>query len=291
MKKILFLIPVVVMLMACGGKGNNGKMSEADSLRLELGEKDALINEIFGSLGDITANLNQIKERENIVTATVDNGEIGREPTLSISEDIHAIDQLLQKNRETIAQLEKSAAQLKKANVKINSLEKLIAEMTAQVEAKDKEIAQLKKDLQDRDIRIEELAGRVEQLGSEVEDLTQAREHLESEVNIREVQLKTAYYIVGEQKDLIASDIVTKSGLFNTTLKFNENYGLENMTRVNADTFNEVLIGRKKASIVTPHPEGSYKLVMDSDGNYSSLVILDKVKFWELSKVLVVSYK
>ena len=43
--------------------------------------------------------------------------------------------------------------------------------------------------------------------------------------------------------------------------------------------------------LVSSHPAGSYEFVMNADGVFEELQIKDKTKFWEYSKVLVVSYK
>ena len=52
----------------------------------------------------------------------------------------------------------------------------------------------------------------------------------------------------------------------------------------------EVPVGQKRVTVVTTHPEDSYRL--EGDGKVvSRLVITDPARFWESSKVLIVSYK
>lgn len=75
----------------------------------------------------VAENLSAIKLRENIINASLDSGEIPKQSAVKINEDIAAIDRLLQENRRTINRLQQSADQLKKANVRVASLEKLIA--------------------------------------------------------------------------------------------------------------------------------------------------------------------
>lgn len=284
MKKLLIATLLASVFFSCGGGEKKAAISQADSLRSELADKDQLLDEVFESLGEITSNLNRIKERENLVSAAVDNSEIGREPLAGISDDIRAIDELLRKNRESIDRLEKSAAALRNANVKVGSLEKLIAEMRSQIEAKDAEIERLMTELQQKNAHIEELAELIAELSA-------ARNELETIAQEQKQQLNTAYYILGERKELVSRGIIDKSGLFNKTLKVGEDRSLDNMTRINTETFDEVIIGRKKVDVVTPHPSDSYKLVQDGDGTYLSLTILDKEKFWEMSRVLVISYR
>lgn len=292
MKKIVYLIVLLIPLFSCVGKRSAERLAgEKDSLSVALAAKDSVINEVFASLNDIAENLNAIKVRENIITTAVGNGEIRKQATVQIGEDIEEIDRLLQSNRETIARLERSAARLKKADVKVASLEKLIGEMSAQVETKDAEIAALRKDLKELNVEVEELHTQVSGLGTEVDSLNRAKNRLEGEVKTRDDLLSVAYYIVGSQKELLEKEIVYKSGFIGRTLKINENRSLDSFTQVDIRNFDEVIIGKRDVVLVSSHPAGSYEFVMNDNRVFSSLVITDRDKFWEYSKVLVISYK
>lgn len=292
MKNIFYLIVLLTPLFSCVGKRSAERLAgEKDSLSVALAAKDSVINEVFASLNDIAENLNAIKVRENIITTAVGNGEIRKQATVQIGEDIEEIDRLLQSNRETIARLECSAARLKKADVKVASLEKLIGEMSAQVEAKDAEIASLRKDLKKLNVEVEELHTQVSGLGTEVDSLNRAKNRLEGEVKTRDDLLSVAYYIVGSQKELLEKEIVYKSGFIGRTLKINENRSLDSFTQVDIRNFDEVIIGKRDVVLVSSHPAGSYEFVMNDNRVFSSLVITDRDKFWEYSKVLVISYK
>jgi len=292
MKKIVYLIVLLTPLSSCVGKRSAERLAgEKDSLSVALAAKDSVINEVFASLNDIAENLNAIKVRENIITTAVGNGEIRKQATVQIGEDIEEIDRLLQSNRETIARLERSAARLKKADVKVASLEKLIGEMSAQVETKDAEIAALRKDLKKLNVEVEELHTQVSGLGTEVDSLNRAKNRLEGEVKTRDDLLSVAYYIVGSQKELLEKEIVYKSGFIGRTLKINENRSLDSFTQVDIRNFDEVIIGKRDVVLVSSHPAGSYEFVMNDNRVFSSLVITDRDKFWEYSKVLVISYK
>ena len=292
MKKVLLCLFLTLPFVSCVSKKSADKLQNAnDSISYVVAMKDSLLNDVFSSLNDITVNLDAIKTRENIISAAVQDGDIQKQPVVQIREDIEAIDQLLQSNRQTIARLEQSAAQLKKANVRIASLEKLIQEMNSQVEAKDKEITALKNELKSLNVRVEELNTQVSGLNEQVSTLTEDKNKLEGEVKTKSDLLSTAYYIVGSQKELLDKEIVYKSGFIGRTLKINENRSLDSFTQVDLRNFDEVIIGKKNVSLVSSHPEGSYEFIMTDSGVCSSLVILDRDKFWEYSKVLVVTYK
>ena len=54
------------------------------------------------------------------------------------------IDRLLQENKDKIASLQRAAAQLRKANLRIDGLEKMIADLNKQLAGKKDEIARLR---------------------------------------------------------------------------------------------------------------------------------------------------
>lgn len=293
MKKIIYVAVVMVLpLLSCVSKKSADKLQgDKDSLAMIVAAKDSMINDVFLSLNGITENLNAIKVRENIISSAIDTEDIKKHSAARISEDIESINQLLIQNRETIAQLERSAEALKKADIKTTALENLIKQMTTQIESKDAEIGALKEELRVKSLQIDELNTKVTGLNTVVADLSETNTKLEGEVKSQGDILSTAYYIVGSQKELLAKEIVYKSGFIGRTLKINENRSLDSFTQVDIRSFEEIIIGRKGVVLVSSHPADSYEFVMSGKDVFSSLVITDKAKFWEYSKVLVVSYK
>ena len=291
MKKILYLFVLLLLAYCTGGQKTERLTSQNDSLAVAVAQKDSVLNEVFSSLSTVTENLNAIKSRENIINENIDKGEIPKGTTTQINEDIEAINQLLIANRQTIARLQQSADQLKKANVKIGSFEKLIAQLNAQIESKDQEIKILKQNLENMHVQVAELTEQVSGLNTQVSGLTAEKTSLEGEVKTQNNILNTGYYIVGSEKELLSKEIVYKSGFIGRTLKINENRSLDSFTQVDIRNFDDVKIGHKKATLVSSHPAGSYEFVMNDSGVFESLVIKDKSKFWEYSKVLVISYK
>lgn len=97
---------------------------ERDSLTSVIRAKDSLINLVFSDINAISENLAVIKSRENLITVAGEQ-EGSRRPVEEINNDIAAIDRLLQDNRKKIESLERSAAQLRKANLRIEGLERM----------------------------------------------------------------------------------------------------------------------------------------------------------------------
>ncbi len=293
MKAIIYILCAgMVVLSSCGrGKEAQRLLNSKDSLEQVLAARDSMIDGVFESLNKVTENLSAIKQRENLLNAVVSDGEIKKEAAAQINEDIEAINQLLIENRATIAELEKSAAGLKRANIRIASLEKMIREMSAQAEVKDAEIKTLRENLANLHVQVDQLTTTVSGLEGTVASLNVEKTQLEGEVKTRGDMLNVAYYIVGSQRELVNKEIVYKSGFIGKTLKINENRSLDSFTQIDIRSFDEVLIGKPNAVLISSHPSGSYEFVMSDKRIYSSLVIKDREKFWEFSKVLVIGYK
>lgn len=291
MKKCSYLIlAAVLVLTSCVSRHSADMLQgQRDSLAMVVAQKDSLINGIFNDINAITENLTAIKSRENIIR--IDNNELQKTQTAQISDDIAAIDQLLQDNRSRIAALEKSAAQLHRANVKIAGLQKTISLLNSQVAAKDGEIAELKDNLKKMGAQVETLNTEVSNQRKQVENLSAAKSNLEAEVSDKTAKLNTAYYIVESQKSLIDAKIIRKKGFIGRTMILCDGCSLSNFMCADIRTLKEIPIGHKDVVLVTSHPSDSYTLVKGKGDVVESLVIDDADQFWRSSKILVVSYK
>ena len=257
--------------------------SRSDSLELVVSAKDSLINAVFADINAISENLALIKSRENLITVAGES-EGGRRPVEEIDNDIKAIDRLLRENRAKIESLQRSAAQLRKANLRIDGLEKMIADMNRQLAEKKAEVEQLRESLVRMGDEVKSLTEEVAVRSAEVENLSGEKVELQN-------QLNTVYYIVGAEKELRDAQIINKQGFIGRTLTVGRNSNFDSFTMTDSRLLSEVPVGRKKATLVTSHPEGSYELVTDANKVVEKLIITDPVRFWESSKILIISCK
>ena len=195
-----------------------------------------------------------------------------------------AIDRLLRENRAKIESLQRSAAQLRKANLRIDGLEKMIADMNRQLAEKKAEVEQLRESLVRMGDEVKSLTEEVAVRSAEVENLSGEKVELQN-------QLNTVYYIVGAEKELRDAQIINKQGFIGRTLTVGRNSNFDSFTMADSRLLSEVPVGQKKATLVTSHPEGSYELVTDANKVVEKLIITDPVRFWESSKILIISYK
>lgn len=277
----------LVSLVSSCGNSRTQLVAESDRQRDSLTQiveaKDSLINAVFADINAITENLARIKSRENLITVSEDP-ENGRRPVEEINSDIAAIDRLLIENREKITSLRNTAAQLRKANLRIDGLEKMITDLNGQLEEKKSEIGALRDELARMDSRVATLTETVNEQTEQVETLNDQNLELEN-------QLNTVYYIVGSEKELRDAQIINKQGFIGRTLTVGEHGSMESFTQADSRLLLEVPVGHRRVTIVTSHPEGSYELVQGADKMIEKLRITDPVRFWESSKILIVSYK
>ena len=257
--------------------------SRSDSLELVVSAKDSLINAVFADINAISENLALIKSRENLITVAGES-EGGRRPVEEIDNDIKAIDRLLRENRAKIESLQRSAAQLRKANLRIDGLEKMIADMNRQLAEKKAEVEQLRESLVRMGDEVKSLTEEVAVRSAEVENLSGEKVELQN-------QLNTVYYIVGAEKELRDAQIINKQGFIGRTQTVGRNSNFDSFTMADSRLLSEVPVGQKKATLVTSHPEGSYELVTDANKVVEKLIITDPVRFWESSKILIISCK
>ncbi len=187
--------------------------------------------------------------------------------------DIQDIYDMMNKNKQRLASMKKK---LNESNKKNEELEKFIARLTTEIEEKDAQINDLKSQL--------------EKLNVEMATLNTNYVEVTQESAVKTEKLNTAFYAFGTAKELIKNGVLTKEGGFIGLGKiqkmkddFNKNY----FTKVDASTTNEIILGAKKAKLVTTHPSGSYKIV-GTDGKAEKLVITNVDDFWSASKYLVI---
>lgn len=293
MKRLLLILCLGLLSSACVSKRSADNMAlQIDSLQQQVAAKEAVIDEVFASIGAITENLDAIKEREGLLTLateeTPDESQIQR-----MNRDIEVIDRLLADNRARIADLEQKAAQLKRANAKIKGLEKLITSLNGQVEEQRTEIAGLKSRVSTMQQEVARLNSEVEDKSREVTRLSEEKQGLEQRVEYTTNALNTIHYLVAPEKQLLNDQIISKRGFIGRTPLLSENPNLALFTEGDARLVKNLPIGERDAVLITPHPEESYWLVESETqkGVVESLTIIDSEKFWSLSKILVVSHK
>ncbi len=288
MKK-LFLILFVVSLAGC--QKNQQQISRLnlvqDSLSLVAYEKDSVIMDFLTGFNEIQENLDSIKTMEKLVTVSSNQqGELKGSQKKQIKEDIALLSQLLQKNKELAASLQKK---LNSATSKVGQLQGMVAEfermaasLNSQIETKNAEIATLTEDIQRLNIDVSQLTSQVEQVTQEVQEKSQV-------IETQTVALNQAWYAMGTVKELGENEVLEKSGGvlgMGRTLKIRKDFNKDYFTEIDLRNFNYLPLMVKKAKVVSVHPAGSYHITGNKTAD--TLFVDDAAEFWKASKYLLI---
>ena len=280
MKKIIYLIALLPLAFGCGGGKQEGVLSVEDSLTAVAGgqhvrieRQDSSIQSFIQGFNEIQDNLDAIKEKEKIVTAASKDAETRKSKEEQIVADIQSMYDIMSKNKQQLASMKNK---LNKSNKKNAELEKFITRLTADIEAKDGQINDLK-------TQLEQLNVAMTNLNTNYVEATQ-------ESAVKTQKLNTAFYAFGTAKELIKNNVLTKEGGFigiGKSEKMKDDFNKNYFTKVDVSTTSEIVLGAKKAKIVTTHPAGSYK-IDGKDGKAEKLLITNAEDFWSASKYLVI---
>lgn len=280
MKKILYLVALLPLAFGCGGNKQEGLLTAEDSLRAISGgqkvlimEQDSSIQAFIRGFNEIQDNLDIIKEKQKIVTASSKDVETRKSKEEQIIADIQTIYDVMNKNKQRLSAMKSKLSESKTQNAE---LEKFITRLTAEIEAKD--------------LQIEDLRTQLEQMNVAMTNLNINYEEAAQESQVKTEKLNTAFYAFGTAKELTKNGVLTKEGGFIGLGKiqkmkddFNKNY----FTKIDVSTTNTIVLGAKKAKLITTHPSSSYK-IEGADGKAEKLEITNPEEFWGTSKYLVI---
>ncbi len=279
MKKLVYLLGFLPFMFSCGGN-SEGVLSAEDSLTavsggqaVRIDKQDSSIQSFIRGFNEIQDNLDEIKKKEKIVTENSKDPEVRKSKEQEIVDDIQAIYDIMNKNKQRLASMK---SKLKESNKKNDELEKFIARLTTEIEEKD--------------AKINDLKGQLERLNVEMTALNLNYEEATQESSVKTEKLNTAYYAFGTSKELIKNNVLTKEGGFigmGKTAKMKEDFNKGYFTKVDISVLTEIVLGAKKAKFITTHPASSYK-IEGPDGKAEKIVITNAEDFWSASKYLVV---
>lgn len=284
MKKLLLFIAMALpFIQGCTDKSEVKRLQEENSrLQTEMTKRDSTVNDMFKSFDNIEANLAEIRAKQMLVGKATGNGtsEVAPDAREQITNDIQAINDLLDKNKQTISRLQ---SQLKKSNMKIKHFEEVIAKLQKQIEEKDAEIAELKD-------KLEKLNFTVTELNAKVETVTQESNQKTEVISQQTEEMNAAWYVMGTAKELQSKKIITREGGvigIGKSSKLSKEMTADYFTKIDIRKVTEITIASKNIKILTSHPQSAYEL--QKNGKViDRIIIKDAKRFWNLSKYLVI---
>jgi len=284
MKKLAWILLFVLPFMhSCTDDSEVKRLQEENNkLQTELTKRDATVDDMFKSFDNIEANLAEIRAKQMLVGKSTGNGtaEVTPDAREQITNDIQAINELLEKNKQTISSLR---AQLKKSKMKIKHFEEVIAKLEKQIQEKDAEIVELKD-------KLEKLNFTVAELNTKVETVTQESNQKTEVISQQTEQINAAWYVIGTAKELLSKNIITREGGvigIGKSSKVSKELTDDYFTKIDIRKVTEITIAAKNAKILSSHPQNSYEL--NKNGKIAnSISIKDAKRFWNITKYLVI---
>lgn len=256
--------------------------SSKDSIIQVVSEREQVIVDYIASFNDIQERLDSIKAAQKILDVQLSGSdvEIRKANKDEIINDIMLINNLIEDNKKTISALR---SRLKSSNLKSTELQTMIDNMSRQIEEKDAEIVTLNS-------KVEKLEINIASLGIKVDSLSRVGEEKSATIKKHVDAMNVAYYCFGTLDELVANNIVEKSGGFlglGRSVKMKEDFNQDYFMKVDIRDFKEILLMSKKAELITTHPNGSYRFT-NADDKVEYLYIDKPDEFWKASKYLVV---
>ena len=286
-KLILIALPIVGMtLFGC----ENYKEQAAQLTR----ERDSLvslnvagtqtIDEFSTTLTDVENSLGKITEKQNSIAMTADrNPEAARNSRERLNAQIEEINRMMQENKEKVEQLTKK---IKGSNASAAKFQKMVKSLQEQLTQKEQELALLNEKLAGLNVELATLK-------TNFDSLSTTNQNQATVIADQTTKIHTAYYTVGNYKNLRDKQVLSKKGGVlglgkkATVVPAIKN---DNFTKIDYTQISTIPVNSKKVELVTTHPDGSYKIEKNND-LVSDILITDPEKFWSASKYLVVLTK
>jgi len=244
-------------------------------LRLDLSQKDSMINESLFFFNEIKENLETISSRKDEIRVITSNNEVSNNDKEWILEEIKHINYLRQENAN---KLNRMKDQLNKNGTEIAQLTAMIDNLNKEILWKDEQINQLQVELHKLDQEYSALFDAYQEESMKVDELV--------------AEINAVYYAFGTEDELKENGVIEKKNGFigigkkvNLKTDINDDY----FTKINASSTNTITIHGEKIHFITNHPTSSYNTV--EKGKTTIIEITNTSDFWKISKYLVVIVK
>ena len=252
---------------------------QLDSLQTAYEQRDADYNELNEYLGVIATGLDSINLQEGQILRSDEGPALSRE---QIKKNLDTYKQTLESQRERIAVMEKKL----KTNQKYSAhLRSIIASLKQQLAQKDEEIANLRKLVDDKNMDISKLKENVLNLQQRNEMQAGLIASQEETITSQAASMHTAYVMIGTKKELKKQGLLTGGFLKKTKVDFTK-VDKSLFKAIDTRSTQKIDIPGKKAKVMTPQPEDSYRI----DQVYKNLVlsVTNPEKFWGVTDFVII---
>lgn len=282
MKKSFFLLLPLLLLTACEQQPKGPTQAEYYAL---LAERDSLsghMAELQDIIGGVTSSLDSIDTQEGMLFVKNEDGT--RATKKQIIARIQSYKDLLERQREQLAELEKKQ---KSDKAGIRELNTIIGRLRQEIFDKEQKIAELEKDLNTSRKNVEELQAMIVQTKEIASNTADERDALQEIATAQDEIINQGFFLVGSKREL--KDLGVVKGVFKKKADY-ANLDQSKFTRIDIREFTELTINGSSPKLVTEKPADSYVLTDNNDGT-CSLKITNPTTFWQASQFLIIQVK
>lgn len=281
MKKTLFLLPAL-LLTACEQQPKGPTQAEYYALMAERDSLSGHMAELQDIIGGVTSSLDSIDTQEGLLFVKNEDGT--RATKKQIMARIQSYKELLERQREQLADLEKKQKSDKKG---IRELNAIIGRLRQEIADKEDKIAALEQDLNTSRKNIEELQTILVQTKEIASNTAQERDALQEIANAQDAIINQGFFMVGTKREL--KDLGVVRGVFRSKADY-ANLDQSKFTCIDIREFTEITVNGRSAKLVTEKPASSY--ILNDNGNGTcTLKIVNPTSFWQSSQFLIIQVK
>ena len=244
------------------------------------------VNDILSILNTVEEDIQSIRLSEDLLTIQQDS-ELSESRKDNLKKNMNLFNETLKKNRLKLVELQEK---LNVSSINSSSLQKTIERLTKEMNEKSEYIVMLNNELDKKEVHIEALTSQIEELHTGMKNLEEINQSHVDQINEQEEELNTVYYCFGTRKELKEQNILTGGGMFSKTKALQGDFGRDYFMATDKRALSFIPLFSSKATILTNHPAGSYRLVKDSD-RHLTLEISNPAAFWSSSHYLVIEVK
>uniref|UniRef100_Q3ASD7 Lipoprotein n=1 Tax=Chlorobium chlorochromatii (strain CaD3) TaxID=340177 RepID=Q3ASD7_CHLCH len=246
----------------------------------EKDERQQHVESMMEILAQVQKNLARIQQKEAVVERLStgverSQGENVEQMGRDIAASIRYIDSTLAASRNLVQKLEE---QNRTSTYRVESLDRLVAELQVAINVRDREVKALK--------------GQVKKLGGQVASLVATVDVLDEYIDTQESEYYTAYYIAGSAEDLMKKGVLVPINplqkIFGTNYRLASDFNINLFRKIDMMESRDFFFEKplQSLTIITPHTRGSYEL---AGGKTSSLLVIrNEREFWQKSRCLVI---
>lgn len=246
-------------------------------LLIQTRQDDSALKDYMSSFDRIQENLEQIKNREEIITLN-DESKANYAPMI----DIKAIDNLILRNHRELNGLQ---MRIRNDSQIAKGFTALIMHLSHEQKDRIMEMNALQNKLAKANAAYQEIAKQFNDSMQVIQGQNKTITTLTNNINV-------VYYIIGTLKTLEEKNIIESSGGFagiGKSVILKPGIDARAFTKADLTKLKCIPIGNKIKKIVSVHPPDSYKV--SGNENSDTLYIINSTSFWSECKFLVVAVK